>query len=211
MEEVKPLNWLKNLQKEKWQKTLVVIVVVLFILIAIAAIWVMFGELSLEQTGFQAFAFCISLSALPLIMKRYGPKTISWLVGDAQNWKFFIRFAFLVLAGFVVIGAYQFLIRELISLLGMGEVHDESSQAHMLYTVGILLFWAPFTWYWIVVQIGGMVLWFTIFVWLAYIIVKFSNWLLWRSVEYNKGVVSAIVLLLTIGLAIIQMLLKITA
>ena len=112
------------------------------------------------------------------------------------------------MAGFLFFGIYQALVHGLIYIANLGDVFEEGSLASNVLLFALLLVWAPFTWLWIVTQAGGLILWFLLFVFLARVGIGFSVWLCWRIVEYNKGAVSAIVLLITIGLAISQVILK---
>ena len=127
-----PLKWVKKLETSKWQRNLVVIGVAEFVLVATVAISFQYGSLSLKQTGIQILAFLMSLLALPAIMKKYGPKTTSWLVQDTKPLGFIKRFFLLLLLGYFCFGIYQFgILGSLITILDLGDIFDESSRAHI--------------------------------------------------------------------------------
>ena len=216
VEDVRPIEWLGRLATPRAHLVLVLIGVVEFlsVMAAVAGIPDSRGN-ALAPLGSNAFVFQVasiicSIPALALTAKRHGPPLVAWLLGPPPIQGIVRRFLKTLALGFLALALYEFILFGLVVLLWGWEPFDSLDLSFgrggpgvLVIGVGLLLVWPAFVWFWVITQVGGLIIWAVIWVRLLEVILKVVRALCWRIVEYNKGAWAAVVLIITgiLGLA----------
>lgn len=182
----RPLGHIANLQKHTWQRNLVRIGVIEFLLVIVVSLPLSLCHLDGDLMRLQLFVVFLSLAAMPLILRLCGPATMAWLIREASPWRIVGRFLLLLVVGFVVLGLYQL---GLLHLMGHASSADSlllAPEESPMFYWGILVVWMPFTWFWIVTQAGALALWFMFFVWLLHVANGVTVRWLARALERNE-------------------------
>jgi hypothetical protein len=143
----------------------------------------------------------INLPVLVLLlprMKRLGRASVKWLLSDGKLTAF-SRNYFLVYIGSVIPVILEWALFFVLP-------HFLPEIQHSLWNVLYLIFGTltmPFLSLILILQIVGFVIVFlTLLKWTNEILLKMTRALIWRVVEYDKGIVAALVLIITVVLAI---------
>ncbi|NEO21889.1 MULTISPECIES: hypothetical protein [unclassified Moorena] len=224
LDDLRPISWLRPLTTQKAQHWIIVVGVIEFVIVMVVAFTLqrldpvddnIFG-LSLILT--QLLALVLSGLSLPFIFKT-GPKTMSWLLQDERPLQFLCRFLRLIVFGYVIGGAYQLFLLLLISLIslviGQGGFFNSleflfqaGSWQQLTYVVGLLMIWPAFTYFWIVVQSVGLILWLVVLIIMLETCLLVLRGFAWRVVEYSKGAYAALLLAVTIILGLVSLFLS---
>jgi hypothetical protein len=217
LESMRPLEWLASLSSTRGQRWLlfagtaefaVVLAIIVFHKVSAGEI-VSFANLG---TVLDTAAIVLSLVTLPLVPRLGGPRLMCWLVGDARVRGFVWRFMLALFIGFFAIGIYEGALFGSAYFVGHADPFDamEKSMGHagagaIIVGVGLLIAWPPFVYFWILTQVGGLVLWITLLAWVCEFLLKGARGVAWRIVEYNKGAWAALCLLTTVALGLIKL------
>lgn len=213
----KPLKWFSNLATSRGQ--IILILIGSLELVAVAIIVLLFkrnDNVPRSERLTQILVLVISLLCIPVIVKRIGPKVTSWLFGDAKILRFLMRYILLIIGGYIILGLYQAVVMIFIWLFSsrksyfdfMDATLDSNSWEHSAYLISIMALWPFFTFFWILIQVGGIVLWAAVILFLLEVLLKIGRGIAWRITEYNKGAYAALTLILTIFIGIVDLYLK---
>jgi hypothetical protein len=209
-------KWFEILRRRKAAGILLLIGFAEFFLVALIA------GLKDDQTpknvhAVQIVAILLSLLSMPYIYKTAGPKYLNWLFADQKTMRFIGRYGLSIAVGFLSLALYQAMLWLLIWLVfhdqdTFGTFFDRvvnmSSPAAFWLMSGLLLLWPPFTFFWIIVQVGGLAVWLVVLLGLSNIALAICRGIAWRLVEYNKGVTAALLLIGTVFIGIVDLAIK---
>ncbi|MBV9762235.1 MAG: hypothetical protein JO340_16865 [Acidobacteriaceae bacterium] len=216
MDDFRPLAWFQALRTPRASKILLLIGVLEFAVVGLIAggVQAIAGETARREQLFQILALVLSGAFIPFIVRRAGPRTMQWLLGDSEKpLRFIRRFLGLLGLGFAAFGLYEAILWVFFhgnrDWFAFSEaVFESRSREHFLLLGGLTLCWPFFTFFWIVMQVGGLALWCIVFLAVAELVLKFLRACAWRIVEYNKGAFAAITLIVTAVVGIVDFLLK---
>jgi len=219
VEEIRPIGWLERMTSTRAHVVLVLIGVSEFLLVYFLILLVNAGKASAHApVGSNAFvmnlaASLCSVPALVLTATRYGQPFVAWLVGPPPVRGVTRRFLKTIALGFLVLVIYEAILFGLVDLL-WGEGPFDAMDLPMgqggpgiwVLGGGLLVIWPVFTWFWVITQVGGLIMWAVAGVRLFEILLKAIRALCWRVVEYNKGAWAAVVLIITVVLGLAKLL-----
>jgi hypothetical protein len=219
VEEIRPIGWLERLTRPHAHVVLVLVGVFEFVLVLLLVTLVPAGKTAaLGPVGSNVFvmqlvAIVCSVPALVLTAKRYGPPFVAWLLGPAPVRGVTRRFLKTLVLGFLVLGLYEVILFGLVFFL-WGDVPFDAMELPIgeggpgiwVLGGGLLVVWPAFTWFWVITQVAGLILWAIVGVRFFEMLLKWIRALCWRVVEYNKGAWAAVVLIITIMLGVAKLL-----
>ena len=225
LEDQNPIEWFQGLSSSRAHRWLLVFGIVEFAVAGVGAFITQRIELSVfvdDKFGrlnviiFQILALAISSLSIPVIVRKLGPRTMKWLLADAKPLVFVRRYIALVAIGYLIALIYGIFLIGLIWLANpshgifgaIESIFDSKSLASKFYLFGFLLIWPAFTYFWVMVQVGALVLWFVVLLPVLLLLLRLALTFAWRVVEYSKGAYAALLLIVTIILGILSLYLK---
>jgi hypothetical protein len=219
LEDLKPLGWFQILGTAKASRILLFIGFLEFFVVALlAGLAPSHGDrISTDIRIVQGLAILLSFASMPYILRRAGPRMMTWLFANQKPWIFVRRYAISVVFGLVALFLYQGLLWLLLWIIfhnqtSLGDFFDgidnSRSPARWGLMAGLLLCWPFFTFFWIAIQVGALALWCVVILAIAEGILKLARAIAWRLVEYNKGVFAALTLIATAAVGIADLIVK---
>ncbi|MBR8535397.1 hypothetical protein KDU71_07480 [Carboxylicivirga sediminis] len=181
LEYTKPIKWLEKLINKKFLLA-IVIVVLLLITVLILEITRVFSGVAYSSSDLIFALFLIIVAGIPVFL--YGYPLSKWLVKDVHPIKFFLKSIIILTVSLIVLLTSDY--------IGENMGSDWSTwlfivtglyPASLIFLISILI---TFTLMLLILVIKLLVI--------------ISRFICWRILDYNKGPVAAITLIITVGL-----------
>jgi hypothetical protein len=146
------------------------------------------------------FAFGLSLIAIYFTFELYGMRIVKWMTKD-NFINFSGRYLIMIAPAFCVIYFHSDLDQmfEYIFFNNASKISNSFiSVICIIILVGTIGFWE------VIFVYGCIVILFQLVIWILEIFIRASRFILWRIVEYNKGAVAAISLIITVILGVLD-------
>jgi len=214
LDDIKPIKWFNVFTTLKAQIIFFIIGLIEFSIIVVIALRQ--DDLGEKDRHYQYLIIGISFLSIPFSIKLIGLRTSKWLVEHKSSFRFICRYALMILIGFLFFAIYM----GVASLIVWAFSHqpnfesamdlvtqDSSHEGHVFNTLMVLI-WPVFTLFWVLVEAFGLLIYATLVIFIIEFILKIVKGIMWRIVQYNKGVFSAIILIITVCLGIYETIIK---
>ena len=199
LEALHPIDWFRTLTTPR-NHVWLLLFGVLEVVIVIVFIFSMHGFVPLPEFGFLEFlvqltALLLSVLSFPLIVRRYGPRTMAWLFSDSRSFWFILRYLKLIAVGYAIGIFCLLLLVTLIWLVGgagpffgsFDRMFQPNTVERSIYLAVALLLWPALTYFWIVTQVGALILCLLLVIGTLEVLLRMLRGLAWRIVEYSRG------------------------
>lgn len=204
LEYAKPLDWFFSIFEKKKLRIILIIVS----LLPAALMSLQFYSIGNEADSGRILLFTVLSSAVLLIptwlgFKYYGLKILNWMT-KGKKWLVFISRYLAFVFGFVLaIMPFQ-----LIILIPIFNEQEPNMVFYIIYSSVMILSGAMMVW-WVITVAGYFFIAYRLVLFVLEYCFKATTWLLWRIIEYNKGVIAAVTLIITVLLGIVSLVTKI--
>lgn len=196
LEYTKPLTWFRNVQQHRTQYLVISGASVIFLLLLYSKFQVVQNSASIATF---LLLWCIPTA---FVFYRWGTGWIRWLYGDGRFRPFILKYLGFVFGGFLIIcSIFSIQIAVVLPLVFLMNKLDPSGLWLRIVVFFYLLVVVPVAGvlgaWWIVIVSGYFVILMQIILIVLACVVAVLRAIAWRVVEYNKGPVAALSLLLT--------------